>query len=243
MRVALISDLHGNYVALRAFFAALDAHRVDQIICLGDVATLGPAPHEVIETLAESGCLCLRGNHDDFMLDATLVEQYTTATPVVAAVSECRQTLTRDELAFIESFRDAADIDLGGASLKVFHGSPRSNTEDLLCDTPADHLEMALGTVRSTVMAGGHTHVQMLRQHRGTWLVNPGSLGAPFYEYVHGGTPRILPYAEYALVDSVRGNVSVTLHRLALDQLALLKAAEGWDSPLRDFLIQTYSSN
>lgn len=47
MRVALISDLHGNAVALRAVLKALRSERVDRIACLGDVATLGPAPHTV----------------------------------------------------------------------------------------------------------------------------------------------------------------------------------------------------
>ena len=53
-------------------------------------------------------------------------------------------------------------------------------------------------------MAGGHTHLQMVRQHRGTLLVNPGSLGLPFESYAQGGPPKILPHAEYAIVECVR---------------------------------------
>jgi predicted phosphodiesterase len=54
MRVALISDLDGNMVALRAVLDRIAQSGVDRVVCLGDVATLGPAPARVIETLAES---------------------------------------------------------------------------------------------------------------------------------------------------------------------------------------------
>jgi predicted phosphodiesterase len=59
VRIALISDLHGNMVALRAVLDRIQSEWVDRIICLGDVATLGPAPTRVIETLADLGCPCI----------------------------------------------------------------------------------------------------------------------------------------------------------------------------------------
>jgi putative phosphoesterase len=240
MRVALISDIHGNAVALRAVLEEIRAARVDRIVCLGDVATLGPSPHEVLEILSELGCPCIRGNHDDFLLDEDLIRTYTDVPPVVQTVKACRESMSRHELAFVATFQATLELDMEGATLGLFHGSPRSNTEDLLATTGVDDLDRALGSRRPTVMAGGHTHIQMLRQHNGTLLVNPGSLGAPFEAYVHGGTPKILPYAEYAIVESTRGSVAVSLRRLALDRTALLAALEGWDSPLRGFLRQQY---
>ncbi|MEO6600819.1 MAG: metallophosphoesterase family protein, partial [Polyangiaceae bacterium] len=69
MRVALISDLHGNELAFNAVLADIARQGVDQIICLGDVATLGPRPRDVLGRLAELRCVCILGNHDEFMLD------------------------------------------------------------------------------------------------------------------------------------------------------------------------------
>jgi hypothetical protein len=74
----------------------------------------------------------------------------------------------------------------------------------------------------------------MLRQHDGTLLVNPGSVGLPFQSFVNGGPPTILPHAEYAIVESVRGAVSVELRRVPLDRAALRRAIEAWDNPLRE---------
>jgi predicted phosphodiesterase len=195
----------------------------------------------VLETLAEIGCPCILGNHDEFLLDAALIRSYTEHPVVVAAVDECRAALGAAELDFVRrTFQRTLDMDLDGATLGLFHGSPRSNTEDLLATTAPDALEEALGARRPTVMAGGHTHVQMLRQHRGTLLVNPGSLGLPFEAYVSGGPPRVMAHAEYAIVEAAAGAISVTLHRVPVDRGALIAQATGWDNPMRDYLVQQY---
>jgi putative phosphoesterase len=242
MRTALISDLHGNDVALRAVLAHIEHSRVDRIICLGDVATLGPDPQRVLETLADLGCPCILGNHDEFLLEAELIRRYTEIPVVVQAVDACRASLGAAELSFIRGFQRTLDLDMDGATLGLFHGSPRSHMEDLLATTPGAALDEALGEGRATVMAGGHTHIQMLRQHRGTLLVNPGSLGLPFEQFASGGPPRVLAHAEYAIVDSMGGAVSVTLNRVRVDRGALIAAVERWDNPLRDWLLQQYRS-
>ena len=90
-------------------------------------------------------------------------------------------------------------------------------------------------------MAGGHTHVQMLRQHRGILLLNPGSVGLPFKEYMAGGAPTLLAHAEYATVEAADGRISVSLHRVPLDPNSLREAAQASDVPLRDLLVQQYS--
>jgi putative phosphoesterase len=242
MRVALISDLHGNLVALRSVLAQLTTARVDRVVCLGDVATLGPAPGEVIATLAELGCPCILGNHDHFLLDAEVIKSYTEVPVVVQAVDACRSQLGRAERDFLATFQPTLELDLDGVTLGLFHGSPRSHTEDLLATTPPEQLDDALGPSPRTVMAGGHTHLQMLRQHRGALIVNPGSLGLPFETYAQGGPPRVLAHAEYAIVEASKGSVAVTLCRLPLDRRALLASLEGWDNPLRGYLAQQYGS-
>ncbi len=85
MRIALISDLHANEVALRAVLADADRVGCDEIICLGDVATLGPAPNEVIQLLRERTTRRILGNHDDFMLNRDLIHSYTEVPVVVDA--------------------------------------------------------------------------------------------------------------------------------------------------------------
>jgi predicted phosphodiesterase len=243
VRVALISDLHGNELALAAVLREIAAAGVDRLVCLGDTATLGPRPREVLAMLRFAGCPCILGNHDEFLLDPALIHTYTEAPVIVDAVDWCRAELAAADLAFVGGFVRELELDLGGgARLLLFHGSPRSNMEDLLATTPAATLDDALAGRAATVMAGGHTHLQMLRQHRGTLLVNPGSVGLPFREYAvgTGRPPAILPHAEYAIVSADGGHVAVALHRVALDHAALRAQAESCSHPLRGMLAAQY---
>ena len=75
MRIALISDIHGNLVSLKVVLADIDRAGVDQIVCLGDVAALGPQPREVVEQLRALGCPCIMGNHDWDVLNSHLVHE------------------------------------------------------------------------------------------------------------------------------------------------------------------------
>jgi len=242
MRVALISDLHGNDVSLAAVLDDITGQGADETICLGDVATLGPRPHEVIGRLKDLGCRCILGNHDAFMFDEELIRTYTDAPIVVEAVDWCRERLSAGEIDYLRGFAANIRMELGGGStLFLFHGSPRSHMEDLLATTDPEELDRALGEASATVMAGGHTHIQMLRQHRGTLLVNPGSVGMPFKEFVNGCAPRIMPYAEYALIDGDGPNVEVTLRRVAVDKRKLRARSAASDNPICRSLEQQYS--
>ena len=77
----------------------------------------------------------------------------------------------------------------------------------------ADELEKMLGEKRATIMAGGHSHVQMLRQHHGLWLLNVGSVGMPFEQMPFKGAPRFLPWAEYAIIEVKNGRLHAQTFR------------------------------
>jgi putative phosphoesterase len=242
MRVALISDIHANEVALEAVLRDIRLEGADRIVCLGDVATLGPRPGAVLQMLRDLRCPLILGNHDDFLLDAALIHTYTEAPIIVQAVDWCRERLSREELELLRTFRAGLELPLeGGSTLLLFHGSPRSHMDDLLATTPPDELDHLLGDRRATVMAGGHTHVQMLRQHRGVLLVNPGSVGLPFREYAAGRPPTLLDHAEYAIVESRGAGVAVILRRVPLDKRSLRAVVAACDNPLREMLLAQYS--
>jgi predicted phosphodiesterase len=228
MRLALISDLHANELAFDAVLVDARSAGFDQLVCLGDVATLGPRPSAVLERLRALGCPCIMGNHDEFMLDAALVRAYTEFPLVAASVDATRESLSSKEVQFISGFQRTLTFD----DVLLYHGTPRSNVEDLLAVTPPERIDEMLDGHTARVFAGGHTHIQMLRQHRGVLIVNVGSLGQPFREFVSGGPPTILPHAEYALVDVRQGHVSVDLRRVPLDRNALASQVDGWDNPL-----------
>jgi predicted phosphodiesterase len=242
MRIALISDLHGCALALEQVLSMIASQGVDQIVCLGDVATLGPEPERLIALLNASGATCILGNHDEFMLRPELVAEYTKIPVLVDAIDWCRSQLSAASLDYIRAFLPSITLPLNASeALFAFHGTPHSNTTDLLATTDAATVEGWVGGFAGSVLAGGHTHLQMLRQHRGRLLVNPGSVGMPFKEYVAGAPPQVLPYAEYAVVDADASSVNVSLQRVTLDKDVIRRSVLGVDYPLSAFLAQAYA--
>jgi putative phosphoesterase len=237
-RIALISDIHGNEVALRAVLGDIERSGVDRIVCLGDVAALGPRPRETLHLVRSKADVFVLGNHDENLFRPAAEKLH----PAVADAEEhCRGVLDGDELRFVEGFVQSVQVDVpDGGSLLLFHGSPDSNTRDLLADTPSAELDALLPGAGAEVMAGGHTHLPMLRQHRGRWLLNPGSVGLPFQSHARGGPPKILPHAQYAVVEWRDGGISVELRRVALERRALLQAARDWDCAFAAYLIEQY---
>lgn len=70
MKLAIIADIHGNAPALDAVAADITLESPDQIICLGDLVNLGPSSAEVIERILDLKVTCLRGNHEEAVLDS-----------------------------------------------------------------------------------------------------------------------------------------------------------------------------
>jgi predicted phosphodiesterase len=242
MRIALLSDIHGNDVAFRAVLADIATRGADKIIFLGDVATLGAQPQRTLELLMELDCPCIMGNHEVFLFRPGLLERYTKAVHIIESVNWCRDQLSKASLDYLAGFKPTLELPLGSDStLLLYHGSPRSNMDDILATTPPERVDEVLDGRHAAVMAGGHTHLQMLRQHRGILLVNVGSVGMPFKEYVAGGRPTILAHAEYAVIEEAGGVVSVTLHRVPLDKSALQKSVAETKNPLREWLMQQYA--
>jgi predicted phosphodiesterase len=164
IRLALVSDLHGNALALEQVLSRITRDGADQVICLGDVATLGPEPERVIELLHESRAVCILGNHDEFMLRPESVASYTTIPVLIAAIDWCRSRLSAASLEFMRTFRETRELALNASeTLLAFHGTPSSNTADLLATTAPDIVEEWVGSSRGTVLVGGHTYLQMLR--------------------------------------------------------------------------------
>lgn len=232
MRVALISDIHGNIVSLEAVLKDIERENVDQIICLGDVATLGPKPIAVMDRIRSLGCQCILGNHDTFLLNPAILHEYMDAPWFADSISWCAKQLRPQDFEFIQTFKPTLEISLSEEhKLLAFHGSPKSNTDIILAMTPPTTVDELLGGKKATVMAGGHTHMQMMRQHKGIMLINAGSVGMPFEQALFVHAPRYLPWAEYTIVTCQNNILSVDLRRVPVVVDDLIQAAANSSFP------------
>jgi len=242
MKLALISDIHGNLLALEAALAALARQNVDHIICLGDVAAFGPQPREVLALLREINCPIVMGNTDEWLLDPHPHPVRDEDSPKVTAVEMwAAEQLTEADKRFIESFQPTIPHQLSETiSLLCFHGSPRSNTEIIRAETAEDLLAEALNNETATILAGGHTHTQLLRRYKDSFVINPGSVGLP-WEYRRGSTDvRNPPWAEYAIIQAEDSQPNITFYRVHYDIKALIETAYQSGMPHAEWWVQDW---
>jgi putative phosphoesterase len=229
-KTAILADIHGNLPALEAVLAAIHEEGIERVVCLGDVATLGPQPHEVIARLRALGCPVVMGNTDADLLalqrDAGAIESNDDFDRWSAA------QLTDDDFAFIHTFQPTISVALGdGETLLCYHGSPRSFDERITAETPDADLHAMLAATPAQIYAGGHTHQQMLRRHRDALVVNPGSVGFA-KDAIAPATPIGNPsWAEYAVIASAGSQLDISLRRVPFDLAALFAAQDATGIP------------
>ena len=177
MRVAALSDIHGNLPALEAVLADVEREPVDAIVVAGDSIS-GPWPVEVLERLVEVDALVVRGNADRHVLDADGGR----GDPEAALSTWCKETLGADRIASAAGWPVSRELDVGGLGrVLVCHSSPSSDEVIYTRITPDADVAALLGGVDANVVVSGHTHIQFDRRlASGLRVVNPGSVGMPY---------------------------------------------------------------
>jgi diadenosine tetraphosphatase ApaH/serine/threonine PP2A family protein phosphatase len=203
MRVAVLSDIHGNLHALRAVLDAVAAEEVDALWCLGDLVGYGPRPNECCAEVERAARLCLVGNHDLGVLGRIPLAEF--SDDAAAAARWSQSVLSAEAGAFLGGLQSLAVAE----DVELFHASPRDPVwEYVLSD------EVALAAFRLTsapVVLVGHSHVALafvledgavdgavvpggaeIDLADGRFILNPGSVGQP-----RDGDPR----AAYLVLD------------------------------------------
>lgn len=232
-KVAILADIHGNLPALNAVLAAIAAEGIEHAVCLGDVATLGPQPREVIARLRALGCPVVMGNTDAILL----APQHDEDAPGDDWRAEdfdrwCAAQLTADDLAYLRTFQPTISMRLSdGVTLLCYHGSPRSYDERITAETPEAALREMLAETPAQIYAGGHTHQQLLRRYRDALVLNPGTVGFAKDAIMPAAPIRNPSRAEYAVVTSDGGQLDVSLRRVPFDLDALFAALDASGIP------------
>jgi len=217
MKMLIISDVHGNWPALRAVLAA--EPQFDQILCLGDLVNYGPMPVECVAWARDAFAsgIFLQGNHDRALGLNTDPHCSTAYTALAAATQKFIEPMLAPELKqFLAGLKPLHRFQLQGAKCVACHACPKDPLYGYLPETAAVSLwESEVVTAGlPNVLFLGHTHLPMNTRFLKVLLVNPGSVGQP-----KDGDPR----AAYA----VWRDCEVTLHRVAYDVEETIRAYSG----------------
>ncbi len=191
MRVAIVSDIHGNRQALETVLEAVDASTCEELWCLGDVVGYGADPDACIEMIRARAVICLCGNHD---LAVTGVLDLADFSPGARVAAEwTRATVSATSIAYLRSLAPRNEEE----SVALYHASPRDPVWEYVASVAL--ADVCMDTQARRVCLVGHTHFPlsfwrpdggMAQGERrgdgdlvdigdGRWLMNPGSVGQP----------------------------------------------------------------
>jgi putative phosphoesterase len=170
LKVLIITDIHANYRALTAILERFSD--VDEVWCLGDIVEIGPCPALCIDLIRKTCRYVVKGNHD---------ESFARFDPATAH-SEWNgwehQSTTSDQLDYLHRLPLIRKVTCDGATYHLVHGSPSDPlTGRLTYDTEGESPRDAVDHLDGVLC--GHTHVAMILNVDGKWIVNAGSVGQP----------------------------------------------------------------
>lgn len=172
MRLGLIADVHADPRALEGALRRLHAHRVDQVLCAGDLVGYGHQPDAVVALIRDRRIPCVRGNHDRWALERRQV----------IGARGWKPAVFKDETwEFLASLPATLRRDYGGRVVAVYHGSPEADTEFVSPYKPLPAcIERFWDENDARVLVLGHTHLPMIHRGRRGTILNPGSVaGVP----------------------------------------------------------------
>ena len=245
MRIATLSDIHGNDFAFETVEADIRRRKVDQLVCLGDAIQGGPQPRHVVERLRTLNCPVVMGNADAWLLSGVETGGEDIPPERLKKMEVIRQwslaQLTDDDRAFISGFQHTVTIALDDRlNLLCFHGSPHSFDDILLPDAPKEIFQKFLGAYSDNILTGGHTHAQQIRRNGDHFFFNPGSVGLAYSHYQPDGRFHADPWAEYAILTIENGQTSLEFRRIPFDANELIRIYRESGRPFAEDAIAQY---
>jgi predicted phosphodiesterase len=197
MRIAIVSDIHGNRQAFEAVLDAVEESDCQELWCLGDLVGYGADPDACVALAREHAAICLAGNHDLGVRGTLPLEQFSRGAALAATWTQA--TITPETRAYLDRLEPSNLEEAVG----LYHASPRDPVwEYVLSPLQA---EFCLDVQPQRISLIGHSHVALsfsrfpgetatgetrgpdteLDLSDGEWLINPGSVGQP-----RDGDPR-----------------------------------------------------
>ncbi len=190
MKIAIISDIHGNLEALESVLNDIKKEKCSKIFCLGDIAMSGPKPVETIkrihDLLQSQDFYIIQGNTDK-MLSVfsynTYLEINNTNNVMGSAYLADSKILSEEDKEFLKNLPPQKEITLFGTKILLVHGSPRMNNENIFPNMQIEQVEEIIKGTNSDIIFCGHTHQPCGYQtNTNQTVVNAGSVGRPFSE-------------------------------------------------------------
>ena len=208
MKIAIISDVHGNMQALEAVLKNIETEKCEKIFCLGDLAMAGPEPSKTIDKIQElqktKDFTIIQGNTDEMIAncDNQMLHILEQNVPVMAHALENDVTVVNEEQKkYLRELPKQKDLEIEGIKILLVHGSPRKNNENIFDNLKIEEVEEMIAGTTADIIFCGHTHVPCGYQtNTKQTVVNVGSVGRPFSQE---------PKSCYAILEIVNNEFTI----------------------------------
>jgi len=214
-KVALISDIHGNYTAFRNVIKDAEKQNVTEYWFLGDLLMPGPGTNSIMELLnSVNTTQMIRGNWDDFLFEdiLSISKQYIDEPQTTYIVELLKYDLTHLSPKYLEQMQQwpvSTEVTINGLKILLAHNYPAKNYgHELLPYENQQNFDNLLFDKPYDIAIYGHTHHQLLRTSSNDQLViNPGSIGQPYTAWKKFGADRRAQYAVLTFDDTGYGGI------------------------------------
>lgn len=210
MKLAFISDIHGNAIALDAVLQDIQQKNVDKVLVLGDICYRGPEPQRALDLICALDCDVIKGNADEWVVRG--VQQGEVPDHVLELMNKERDwivsQLSDESIDYLSELPTQLNLEIEGKRIHAFHATPDSLFEVVPPSASDETILEKLVTTEADLYIYAHIHKPYIRFINGKCIVNIGSVGLPFDG---------LNKASYSIVEINEGTVQTSNIRVSYD--------------------------
>lgn len=232
MKIAFISDIHGNAVALEAVLEDINKKQVDKIYVLGDLCYRGPEPKRSLELIRSLQTEVIKGNADEWVVRG--VRSGEVPDKVVNTMNVERDwivsQLAQSDIQYLDNLPKEIKVTVEGMSFYAFHATPDSLFDIILPNVDDETLQLKMMSfVEANLYVYAHIHRPYIRYLSGKVIMNIGSVGLPFDG---------LTKASYGMVEINEDGFRTSIERVDFDIEKVIHQYREKDYPNADMMIQ-----
>lgn len=180
MKICVLSDIHGNYDALKKCVKQAKKFKITKFFCLGDYVGYYYEPDKCIDLLIKIKAICIRGNHENIFLDILKNNNKLSLykSKYGNGILSAYKKLKKRHIDFIKKLPKTKKIKIKEKKILLCHGSPW-DTNEYIYPNKFKNFKKKINKYKYNYIFLGHTHIQMLKKNKNQIILNPGSVGQP----------------------------------------------------------------
>lgn len=231
MRLAFISDIHGNANALETVLYDINNKDVDKVLVLGDLCFRGPEPKRSLELVRALNTDVIKGNADEWVVRG--IRNGEVPESAIKMMSNERDwtlsQLDEDSVEYLKSLPTDIKLEYGNIKIHAFHATPDSLFEVVTPDLSNQLIEEKMMRYEANIYIYAHIHKPYIRYINGKCIINLGSVGLPFDG---------LAKSSYAILDIEENSFQTSLIRVNYDVNKVISQFRESDYPNSEQMIK-----